>query len=415
MTNFLKIIISILSSFLVCFFIYFLFFADIIIINESKILILFLIVFVTFFLFILSILLLIGRTRYETVRDKLSLLAASIMEEIINSKSIADLEKIKKNLKNKKDNMYKLLKINSKKISKKSLNSIEDQLNIIFNKIENILVQNLEGKSSSSILDKVEMLLEKLMNVVTEKGIQINSSINTAAINQYNDSQNYNVLKNINDLNKVEELLEMEDIIEPKENLVDENTNNPEELQEINDETGQDILNTMEEIEEIPEFKIPNQQQDIKNNDDLNELFEVEDVNVMSDNIQYSDEVDIVGDIQDINADKEEINFEFDINNTKFENSEIIQEDKDNKNEVPIIPKEFYEINKKDDELANQINELNDDKSGIQHLLKEIYQAFHVDNLMVLINEKNENNFKQINQIGNNQNNYKRVDYYDCR
>ncbi len=337
--------------------------------------ILFFISIYTLYLLVLALLLHFERSKFERLRGEASLFTSELIEEIITAKNRDELEKIKKQLKVKKENVFKNL-FNDNNIKEKDIKELDRELNFIFTKINDLVEQKMRDHSGSGNLDKVEQLLEKFVSTIAEKGIQINTPLN---INQ-------TILKEKTKgsldekLEEVEEAGEVEEVEEINELETSEETGKAEKTNEIEE---------AEEVEEINELETSEATEKAEKTNEIEEAEEVEEIN----ELETSEATENAEKVNEIKEAEKAYN--------NLETSEI--------EEVPKIPQEFYNGNQKDDVLAKAIQEIANEKSELDLLLENIYVETKADKLSLLINVKKKNAFIQINQIGNESKNVEKV------
>jgi len=229
-------------------------------VDKQKSVVLFLIFFITLYLLIL-ILLSLRKTEFEKAKEKISLFSAVLLEEMINAKSKSDIEKIKSNLNHKRDILLQTIYKDFKKLNKTNKKDIEEQLDVILNKIDQTIEKNMESIQQAETIQKIEKIFEKFIQTLTEKGIPLNYN-NLIQIPQdpgkirnkiagFDKSQPIEV-EEVEDVEEIEELSDADEIEEIEES---EEVEEIEEVEELEDADDVEELSDAEEIEEIEEIE----------------------------------------------------------------------------------------------------------------------------------------------------------------
>ncbi len=413
-------------------------------------------ILVFLFLFTLYILILLilsfKKSDFDKAKEKVSLFSTMLLEEIINSRTKDEIEKLKAQLGQRKKSILSNIYTDFKKLSDANKKNIEEQLDIILKKIEEAMVRNLENIQNVETIQKMEQLFERLITTITEKGIALNYNPNSKVItkNQIPDYSS-NKVKAIENIGEPEQIEELEEIGEAEEVEEVEEVGESEGIQENREEDSSHLLEHIEDAEEFnldifssenniflkrePLFKPRKEEDDIviyevaaedldqtliddnKKVEEINTYEEEEiDINAFpsilnednkndkKEQSQESDkkekkekDIDNVEDLFDIKKEDliENSSFDFKNEGSDIEDIEIIDE------EVPKIPDDFYEITKKlDDDLAKEIKSIEAKKTPLQELLDNICKQIGVSKFSLFINSININSFIQSYQIG---------------
>ena len=189
---------------------------------------------ISFFLFLqllLIFVLLYRRQDFGKAKNKSILFILSILDELLKSKNREDLEELHNKLNRKKENFFKDLLLDYKKLSKKDKKILKDELDMIFKKIDDTFHEKLEDYSTNTVLDKIESLFDKISETISKKAIN-DSSMNISS--ELKDKINDHINSEYNDKNAELEL-----------------NKKFEKFNKLNEQTS----STIEEFKEVP--KIP--------------------------------------------------------------------------------------------------------------------------------------------------------------
>ena len=239
-------------------------------VDKQKSIVLFFIFFITLYLLIL-ILLSLRKTEFEKAKEKISLFSAVLLEEMINARSKSDIEKIKSNLNHKRDILLQTIYKDFKKLNKNNKKDIEDQLDIILDKIDQTIEKNMESIQQAETIQKIENIFEKFIQTLTEKGIPLNYG-NLIQIPQNPEK----IHKKTTGFDKsqpieVEEVEELEDAGDVEDLNDADEIEEIEEVEELDDAENVEELSDADEIEEIKEVE----ELDEKNNKNEKNVSEV--------------------------------------------------------------------------------------------------------------------------------------------
>ena len=425
---------------------------EIFILGKRNYAILFYIFFFTLYLLILSILF-FRKSDFDKAKEKLSLFTAVILEEMIQAKNMEDLGKMHRQLKSRKEKAFQNLLTDFKNLKGKDKEKLELQLDMVFNRIEESFDKKFGSFDGGEFFERIERLLNQFVNTIAEKGIQINSPLNIAAIPgkvipQREERELKSVeLGGIEEVEVLEELREeVEAVSEPEEIEEIGIAEEVEELSEVEGLVETDGVIEPEKVEEQKDTEEIAEAEELEEVKEVEELAEIEAVEEEEKSILLEDfpkldtftkkeespkEVRISQDQEEKKAEElidksetleENIGIEqlFEIKDEELqENKDVSEEyeylesidELEEDGDVPKIPEEFYEDNvkKKDDELADEIKQLSLQKTNLQILLEDIHKRMKVDKLSLLINIKQEHCFIQIHQIGTDSTNIEEV------
>ena len=326
---------------------------NIFILDKRKKAVLFFIFIITLYLLILAIFL-FKKSEFEKAKEKSILFSVAILDEMLKARSREELETLHSNLKIKKDNVYNDLMADIKKISGEDKKVIEEQIELIFNKLEESFEKKLSGYSSNSNVEKLELLFEKFADTIAKKGININAPISFDA-KEVRPAE-ISEAEEIEELDEIEEAEDVEELEEAE----------AEELQAVEDvgEATEALEETadLEELEEIQEDEGTEQSALIDESEEIEELEEVEEPEIIDDS-------ETIGELEE-------------------------------EEEVPKIPEEFYNEKEKEDELAEKIKELSKEKTVLQLMLDDIFNNIQGHFLSLLINSTDKYSYYDIYQIG---------------
>lgn len=280
--------------------------------NMLKVIIIVLLVFILLSAQLLLILILFFRKHeFEKAKERSILFTLNILDEFLKSKNKEELEVLRNNLITKKDNFFSELMLSFKKLKNRDKKILKDEIDIIFNKIEETFQEKLGDYSSNAVLNKIENLFDKFTENASKK--------------------------NANDIS----------------------------------------------------INIPSKFYDMINNDKIN-----------NDNLNDENSYDI------------EKNKVLEVNKRfeKFDKLKSLEPSSSEEfKEVPKIPKEYFDQNLKEDELADQIRTLTIKETELQVLLESIYKKAKADKLSLLINTNQKFSFIQIHKIGFNDTKVSRI------
>ncbi len=299
-------------------------------VDKQKSIVLFFIFFITLYLLIL-ILLSLRKTEFEKAKEKISLFSAVLLEEMINAKSKSDIEKIKSNLNHKKDILLQTIYKDFKKLNKNNKKDIEDQLDIILDKIDQTIEKNMESIQQAETIQKIEKIFEKFIQTLTEKGIPLNYN-NLIQIPQDPDK----IRKKSAGIDKsqpieVEEVEELEDVEDLS--AVDE-IEEIDEVEELEDAEDVEELSDADEIEEIDEVEELEDAETVEELGDADEIEEIDEVEKLEDaetveELGDADEIEKIDEVEELedeelvvveNIEKVEEAEELDNEDNKIEN-----------------------------------------------------------------------------------------------
>jgi len=223
--------------------------------QKTQIIIVFYLAVFTLYLLILSFFLLSEKSKYERAKGKASLFTAALLEEIINAKNKNELASLQRHLSIKKENAFKILINDTKKLDEKEIKNIKDQLDLVFDKINETLEDKLKDYTGSGNLDKVEALLEKFVNTIAQKGIQINAPVNVSAVQKGKEIRVEEVesLEEVESVEDIEEAESVDDIEEAEEISEAEVIEEAEAVEEIDEAESEEEIEEAESVEDIEE------------------------------------------------------------------------------------------------------------------------------------------------------------------
>ena len=332
-------------------------------VDKQKSIVLFFIFFITLYLLIL-ILLSLRKTEFEKAKEKISLFSAVLLEEMINARSKSDIEKIKSNLNHKRDILLQTIYKDFKKLNKNNKKDIEDQLDIILDKIDQTIEKNMESIQQAETIQKIENIFEKFIQTLTEKGIPLNYG-NLIQIPQnpekihkkttgFDKSQPIEVeeveeledagdVEDLNDADEIEEIEEVEELddAENVEELSDaDEIEEIEEVEELDDAENVEELSDADEIEEIEEVEELDDAENVEELNDADEIEEIEEVEELGDaeNVEELSDADEIEEIEEVEEPDDAKNVEELSDADEIEEIKEVEEldEKNNKNEKNV-------------------------------------------------------------------------------
>ncbi len=239
-----------------------------------------LLVFLFFLTLYILILLILSfkKSDFDKAKEKVSLFSTMLLEEIINSRTKEEIEKLKSQLGSRKKRILDSIYTDFKKLNKSNKKSLEEQLDIILKKIEESMNRNLESLQQTETIQKMEELFEKLISTITEKGIAFNYNSNIKSVNQIKKVE----YKSDKVSDKVEEVEELEEIGEAEEVEELEEVSEAESVEEVEELSEDEEVEELEEVTETEEVKEPKEltsnTKEIKTLEELSEAEEVEEL-----------------------------------------------------------------------------------------------------------------------------------------
>lgn len=372
---------------------------DIFILDRRNTIILFYFFLFTFYLLILA-LLFFRKTDFEKAKEKFFVFTAALLEEMIQAKSREELEMIHRHLDARKQIAFQNVLLDFKGLKEKDKTTLEDQIDSVFNKIEQSYQQRIGNNLNDASLERMEMLLEKFINTIAEKGIQLNTPVkigapvsqeigeNLQTVSQVSEAGEVTEVEDVEDLEDFEDVEDLEDVEDEKDietAEVEEELEEVEEITEAAEEPGKvledlkiDAAETKEKLKEFPKL---DEEKKAEETEDMSAKKQPEDI-----------KFDDLFAFDDVISDEEAESIEL---------LELVNEDTSHE-EVPKIPEEYYkkESQKTDDELSHELSQLSTVKTPLQVLLDDIFKKIEVEKLFLLINIKKENSFIQIYQVG---------------
>ncbi|MBP7554381.1 MAG: hypothetical protein KA885_13225 [Spirochaetes bacterium] len=275
-------------------------------VDKQKSIVLFFIFFITLYLLIL-ILLSLRKTEFEKAKEKISLFSAVLLEEMINAKSKSDIEKIKSNLNHKKDILLQTIYKDFKKLNKNNKKDIEDQLDIILDKIDQTIEKNMESIQQAETIQKIEKIFEKFIQTLTEKGIPLNYNnliqipqdpdkirkksagidksqpIEVEEVEQLEDAGDVEDLSDADEIEEIDEVEELEDAEDVEELSDADEIEEIDEVEELEDAETVEELGDADEIEEIDEVEELEDAETVEELGDADEIEKIDEVEELED------------------------------------------------------------------------------------------------------------------------------------
>ena len=363
------------------------------IIDKRNQMILFYTFFFTLYLLVLAIIL-FRKNEISKLKDKSILFSISIFDEIMKAKTKEELEKLHEQFETKKENFFQDIVKDLKKVKTQDKKILEDQINLIFNKIDESFNKKLENEPNKVNFDRIELIFEKFIETIAQKGININAPVNVGAKVKTETKIDKKIPIEVEAVTDVEELEEAEAVEELEEI---EKAEPLEELEEIG------ATEPLEELEEVEELPLDNEAEKIEEVPVLEESEAepveelpveeiVEEPQIKETNKRPADEIEDLITLEekvDENPAPETGNktkIKEEKTGTPFSEESIDEE-------IPRVPEEFYRIKEeKDDALAKEIKSLEGGAERKENFLENLYNKSKAVSLIYL--EKSKGKFE---------------------
>jgi hypothetical protein len=265
--------------------------------SRQKSIILFIIVAVTLYIFI-AFLMTIHKTQFERASEQMTLFSVTLLEEIIKANSREDLEKIKRHISGKKENIVKTIFGRFRKLKTKDKEVLEEQLDLVLKKIEESMQTRFPQTMGGDNLERIEGLLEKFIEKLIEKGgipTTVVKAIDPPQGPRQVEVEDVDSMDHVDDLDEVEAVDELDEV-----ESVDE-LDEVESVDELDEVEAVDELDEVESVDELDEVEAVDELDEVESVDELDEVEAVDDLDEVE-SVDELDEVESVDELDEVEA-----------------------------------------------------------------------------------------------------------------
>jgi hypothetical protein len=226
----------------------------------------------TFYLLVLFLFVL-KKSEYDKAKEKLSLFTTVLIEDLLNTQSREEFQKVQSTLESRKKAILKNLYIDFKKLKETDKKSLEDQIDLILTKLNDVFDKRFEKAGGGENIEKLEKLLERFLTTIAERGIPVNIQGQVTPVQAISST----VKKSIGSADDVEELEDAEEI---------EDADEIEEAGEVEEAESADEI---EDAEDIEEAESADEAEDIEEADEVEDTGFAEDAQELSESDEISE------------------------------------------------------------------------------------------------------------------------------